>query len=169
VFSLNAPVPGRVSALASRLHPELMGFDSIRERHSILVKRLGDGADVGGYHRLAEQARRSLAGAPAVEARISEIGLFEDPPNGAAPVVYLAVESPGLDRIHRTLVDDLGAIKGLEGPDYTMHVTLARGGNLEAARRLVERDIEPIEWTVSELEFWDASRAEVVRTVSLPA
>jgi 2'-5' RNA ligase len=169
VFSLNAPVPGRVSALASRLHPELIGFDSIRDRHSILVKRLGDGDGVGGFHCLAEQARRALARAPAVEARVAEIGLFEEPPNGAAPVVYLDVESPGLDRIHQTLVDDLGAIRGLEGPDYTMHVTLARGGNLDAARRLAEREIDPIEWTISELEFWDASRAEVVRSVSLPA
>jgi len=50
-----------------------------------------------------------------------------------------------------------------------MHVTLARGGNLDAARRLAEREIDPIEWTISELEFWDASRAEVVRSVSLPA
>ncbi|MFC6728781.1 2'-5' RNA ligase family protein, partial [Natronoarchaeum mannanilyticum] len=111
----------------------------------------------------------ALAGAPAAEARISEVDVFENPPNGAAPVVYLGVESPGLDLAHRTLVDELGAIKGLEGPDYTMHVTLARGGDPEAARRLAEREIEPIEWTVSELEFWDASRAEVVRSVSLPA
>ena len=165
MYSLNTPVPGRVAALASDLHPALVGFDKIRDRHSILVKRLGDGQ----FHRIAQQSREVLRGAPAAEARVSEIDVFERPPQGSAPVVYLTVESPGLSRIHRSLVDELGAGDDLEGEDYTMHVTLARGGDLEAARRLAEREIDPVSWTVSELEFWDAKHREVVSTVSLPA
>lgn len=166
MYSLNTPVPGRVSALASELYPSLVGFESVRERHSILVKRLGA---EGPFARIAERSRRILRDAPAVEARVAGIDYFEEPPRGASPVVYLTVESPGLTRIHRRLVDELGAVDNLEGEDYTMHVTLARGGDVEAARRLAERDVDPITWTISELQFWDASHAEVVSTVSLPA
>jgi hypothetical protein len=39
---------------------------------------------------------------------------------------------------------------------------------MEMAKR-VTGDIEPIEWTVSELIFWDATHNQPISTVSLPA
>ncbi|ARS89737.1 2'-5' RNA ligase family protein [Natrarchaeobaculum aegyptiacum] len=166
MYSVNVPVPGRVRTLANDLYPELVGFDAVREDHSCLLKRLGDADHV---HQLQHRAHRALEGAPAVEARITGIDYFEDPPLGSAPVVYLVVESPGLETIHRNLTDHFDAVSGLEGGDYVPHVTLARGGDLEAARRLADRDVDPITWTVSELEFWDGTYRLPVSRVSLPA
>jgi len=163
-YSLNAPVPGRVRRVADDLSHHLMGFDHRRRRHSVVCKRLGEGR----RGPLAERARRALTGAPAVEARIDGLGVFEDPPTGSAPVVYLAVESPGLGRLHERLCDVFDPIPGLEGEDYVPHVTLARGGDRETARRLAERDVDAVSWTVSELQFWDARDDEAVRTFSLP-
>lgn len=166
MFSINAPVPGRVARLAADLYPDLVAFDAVRERHSLLVKRLGEPDHVGP---LQHEARRAIADAPAFEARITGIDYFADPPVGSAPVVYLAVASPGLRALHERLVDQFGAIESLEGEDYTPHVTLARGGDEAAAARLAERSVEPVSWTVSELQFWDGTYDEAVSSVSLPA
>lgn len=166
MYSVNVPVPGRVRELASGLYPDLRGFTSVREEHSLLLKRLGDAEHV---HQLQHRAHRALEGAPAVEARVTGVDYFEEPPLGSAPVVYLAVESPGLERIHADLADAFGVVEGLEGADYVPHVTLARGGDPEVAGRLADREIEPIRWTVSELEFWDGARRLPVSRISLPA
>ena len=166
MYSVNVPVPGRVRTLANELYPELVGFESVRDDHSCLLKRLGDADHVA---QLQHRTHRALEGAPAVEARITGIDYFEDPPLGSAPVVYLAVESPGLEAIHRDLLEAFDAVEGLEGGDYVPHVTLARGGDAATARRLADRDVEPITWTVSELEFYDGSYRLPVSRVSLPA
>lgn len=151
--SLNAAVPPRVRRLAAELHPRLTPFDSVRERHSLLVKRLDDDDPLP---RLRERLRPLLARAAPVNAAVTGIDVFEDPPVGAAPVVHLAVESPGLARLHRRLVEEFGAIRGLEGEAYEMHVTLARGGDPEAAAALTDRDVARVEWTVDELELYDS-------------
>jgi 2'-5' RNA ligase len=164
VYSLNAPAPGRLKRLVAELHPRLAGFDRVRERHSLVIKRF----ESDEYDRLYERTRRALAGAPAVEARATTIDAFEDPVRGPGPVVYVAVESPGLLAIHERLVDAFGAIPALEGPEYVPHVTLARGGSPEQAGELRALDIDHIEWTVSELVFYDAVHDERVSTVSLP-
>ena len=166
MYSVNVPVPGRVRTIANELYPELVGFDSVREDHSCLLKRLGDADHVA---QLQHRAHRALEGAPAVEAQITGIDCFEDPPLGSAPVVYLAVESPGLESIHATLTDAFDTVEGLEGADYVPHVTLARGGDIATAKRLAERELEPIRWTVSELEFWDGTYKLPVSRVTLPA
>ncbi|WP_207586361.1 2'-5' RNA ligase family protein [Halomontanus rarus] len=168
MYSVNVPVPGRVRQIANDLFPALQGFETVRDDHSCLLKRLGD-ADEDRVAQLQHRAHRALEGSPAVEARITGIDYFEDPPLGSAPVVYLAVESPGLEGIHADLVDAFGTVEGLEGSDYVPHVTLARGGDLETARRLADREIDPVQWTVSELEFWDGTYRLPVSTVSLPA
>jgi len=165
VFSINVPVPGRVARIASDLHPALVDFDWIRDRHSLLVKRLGDPDHVAS---LQHEVRRVVADAPAFEAEITGLDYFADPPDGSAPVVYLAVESPGLCRLHRRLVDRFGAVDALEGDDYVPHVTLARDGSEADARRLAAREIEPVTWTVSKLQFWDGTYDESVSSVSLP-
>jgi hypothetical protein len=47
-------------------------------------------------------------------------------------------------------------------------VTVARGGSPAAAERVLG-PVDPIEWTVTELQFWDATRNLVAGRVSLPA
>ena len=167
MYSLNVPVPREVERLAEEFRPALLGFETIRERHTLLCKRLGD-APPGGVPRLREQVRTALAGAPAFEARISGIGVFEHPPLGEGPVVYLAVESAGLRRVHERLVGEFSAVEEFEGDDYVPHVTLARGGDVETARQVAEREIEPVTWTVNRLVLWDANYEEEVATFSLP-
>ncbi|AFO55524.1 MULTISPECIES: 2'-5' RNA ligase family protein [Natrinema] len=166
MYSVNVPVPGRVRQLANRLHPDLIGFETVREDHSCLLKRLGEADHVA---QLQHRAHRALEGTPAVEATITGIDYFEDPPLGSAPVVYLAVDSPGLEDVHAALTEAFDPVDGLEGGDYVPHVTLARGGDLATARRLADREIDPIRWTVGELEFWDGTNKLPVSRVSLPS
>lgn len=159
--SLNAAVPPRVRRLAADLHPRLTAFEVVRERHSLLVKRLGDDEPV---HRLRERLRPLLAETEPIDVAVTGIDAFADPPVGKSPVVYLAVDSPGLDRLHRQLVDEFGAIRGLEGEEYEMHVTLARGGDPDDVAALREVDVPEVYWTVEELELYDSQyRAAVAR------
>lgn len=167
-YSLNAPVTGRVAEIAGGLRPALAPFETVRERHTLVLKRLGEAEQAG----LEKRVREALSGAPAVEARVAGIDAFEVPAAGPAPVVYLAVESPGLRRLHRRLCETVDPVAGIEGDDYVPHVTLARGGGPDAAAavaRLVEREVEPVTWTIGELVFWDARHGEVTGRVSLPA
>ncbi|WP_338726628.1 2'-5' RNA ligase family protein [Haladaptatus sp. DJG-WS-42] len=158
MYSLNVPVPGEVSRLAADLFPQLVGFDRIRERHTLLAKRLGDEE----FYTLETRLRQALSGAPAFEVQVTGIDQFDQPTRGPGPVVYLAVESPGLMDLHNRLTETFTTIDGLEGNDYTPHITLGRGGTLSAT-------IEPITWTVSQLELFDAKHREVASRIRLPA
>ncbi|WP_435360076.1 2'-5' RNA ligase family protein [Haloarchaeobius sp. DFWS5] len=166
MYSLNVPVPGRVSRIASDLRPAMFGFQNIRTDHTLLAKRLGDPDHFDGREH---EVRRALRGQPSFEVQVTGIECFERPTKGPAPVVYLAVESPELVRLHESLCEEFGTATGLEGEDYVPHVTLARDGDVETARRLAERDIEPVTWTVTELEIFDARYREVAARISLPA
>lgn len=168
VLSLNVPVPGQVKRLAEGLRPALTGFDRIRDRHTMVCKRFEDDAE-GGRARIQGRARQVLAGAGPFEARVTGIDVFGEPLAGPGPVVYLAVESPGLLDVHRRLVEEFGAVPAFEGESYVPHVTIARGGNPDALERILDHDVEPVTWTVSELIFWDGRYEELVGTVSLPA
>lgn len=169
MYSLNVPLPSAVSALAAELARELPGARARRRgEHTLVAKRLGTG-DRAAFQRLSARTRDALGGAPTFEARVAGVDSFDQPATGAAPVVYLAVESPGLDALHARLCEQFDPVSGIEGDDYTPHVTIARGGSVDAAERLAARDIDPIEWTVTELHFWDAERGQRAGTVSLPA
>jgi len=169
VYSLNVPVPGRVARLASGLAPELARFDRQRDRHTLVLKRLGDPAPEE-YPRVRHRVRQALAGTAPFEARIAGLDWFAEPTAGPGPVVYLAVESPGLEAAHRRLADALSAAEGVEGEAYVPHVTLARGGDPEDARAVVERDVETVDWTVDDLVFWDGTgRGGAAGRLSLPA
>jgi 2'-5' RNA ligase len=168
VFSLNVPVPGAVRRLASDLHPALVGFESVRAEPTLVAKRLG-APGPGEYDAVQKRVRRALVGAPAFEARIDGVGVFREPPSGPSPVVYLAVESPGLAALHDRLVEAFEPVPDLEGESYVPHVTLARGGDADAAERLAGREVEPVTWTVTELEFYDARHGEPAGTIPLPA
>jgi 2'-5' RNA ligase len=165
MYSLNVPVPPAVSRLAHDLAPRLAEFARVRDRHSLVVKRF----ETERFARLREQLRTALRGTPAFEARVTGIEQFVDPPVGSAPVVYLAVESPGLLALHGRLVDEFGAVAGLEGDDYVPHVTLARGGGAAAAEGLTAVDVEPTAWTVSEVVVWDGRHREAAARIGLPA
>lgn len=170
MYSLNVPVPGRVAALARELARELPAATArVRGEHTLGVKRFAID-DPTDYSHLEAEVRQLLAGQPTFEARIDELGVFKNPPVGKAPVVYFAVESPELRRLHRTLLEEFGPVhEGIEGDQFVPHVTIARGGSMDAARRVAARDIDPIEWTVTELHFWDPRHASTVSTLSLPA
>ena len=173
MFSLNVPVPGAVARLAAELHPQLVGFDSRREQHTLVVKRFDDSTLRASQPEvqlatLQQQLPQELAGTPAFEAAVRAVDFFAEPARGAGPVVYLAVESPGLRRLHEALVDAYGVVEGLEGDDYVSHVTLARGGSVVDAER-VAGEIEGVSWTVSELVIWDSRYREAVSRYSLPA
>lgn len=170
MYSLNVVLPGRVAAVAADLHPRLTTFERVRERHTLVVKRFEDAQvrDLSGgatapqerVDRLRERLRPLLAAAPAFPARVTGVDYFADPPTGSAPVVYLAVESDGLRDLHRRLCDAFGAVEGLEGDDYTPHVTLARDGDVADAAALADVDLEPVSWTVSELGLWSRDHRE---------
>jgi 2'-5' RNA ligase len=167
VYSLNVPVPGELSALASRLARDIPAARArSRADHTLVLKRLGDGDDT--FARLAARAREALSGAPAVEARVAGVDYFAEAASGPSPVVYLAVESPGLVALHRRLAGTFDRVEGIEGDAYVPHVTVARGGTVDAARRLADRAVDPVEWTVTRLVFWDARRGQEAGTVTLP-
>ena len=168
VFSLNVPVPGAIERLAADRHPELYGFDAVREAHTLVVKRLGSPGP-GEFATVEKRARRAIAGTPPFEARVASIDAFDRPASGTGPVVYLAVESPGLEALHARLADAFEPVPGVEGPAYVPHVTLARGGDPEAVARLRDREFDPVTWTVDALEFYDARHGERTGVVSLPA
>lgn len=166
MYSVNVPVPGRIAALAGDLAAELpRARTRQRGTHTLVAKRLtGDEP----YAQREARAREVLRGAPAFEARVDGLGVFDRPVTGTGPVVYLRVESPGLRALHERLLTAFEPVDDLEGEDYTPHVTVARGGDRDAAWALAERAVEPYEWTVDELAFWDAERSQRVSRFSLP-
>ena len=169
MYSLNVPVPGEVAALATSLARDLPGARArTRGEHTLVVKRLGAG-DRSEYQQVAARVREALAGTPAFEVRVTGIEYFREAPVGSAPVVYLAVESPGVERLHRRLCETVAPVDGIEGDDYTPHVTVARGGTIDGAERLAARTVDPVDWTVTELQFWDAERSLPAGSVALPA
>lgn len=170
VYSLNVPLPTPVRELTADLRPALAGLDRVRESRTqtLVLKRL-PAQNRRDYLKVERRARAALQGAPAAEAEITGIDVFREPPNGPGPVCYLAVESPGLLDLHERLVEEFGAIEPLEGGEYAPHVTLGRGGSESTIRQLLERDIDPIRFTVTTLEFYDGTHGERIDTVSLPA
>lgn len=170
MYSVNVPLPPAVRELTASLRPALAPFDRVRESRSqtLVLKRL-PAEDRRAYLEDERRAREALRGAPAVEVAITGIDAFREPPNGPGPVIYLAVESPGLYLLHERLVDAFGAIEALEGESYTPHVTLARGDDEQAIQSLLDREIEPVRFTVDTLEFHDNRHGERIDTISLPA
>jgi hypothetical protein len=185
VYSLNVPLSPAVHAHVERLEPLLRDFEWIREDHSLLLKRVGDGSagdlaegtpktdadpapSTGDPDAILERVRETLGSAPAFECRLDGVGIFEDPPAGTAPVIYLRAEGEPLYRLHRQLCETFPPVPVLEGQDYDPHVTLARGGPAHAVARLKKRRIEPITWTVGSLELYDGDRRLVVDEIDLP-
>ena len=188
MFSLNVPLPSGVERLAADLHPKLSGVDHVRDRHTLVCKRFGvgdvrdEGSGGGGRDGdravppreealgyLRDRLRRPLAAAEPFEVTVTGVDVFDAPRSGSRPVVYLAVESDGLARLHRRLCATFGPIEGIEGDDYVPHVTLARGGDPEpgAVADLVDAEFEPVGWRVHALDVWDPEYREVAATIEL--
>jgi 2'-5' RNA ligase len=159
VYSLNAPVPASVARLASGLAADRLDA-TVRERHTLVVKRLGD--DDPGL--LADTVRDVVAGTDPLPARVTGVDVFREPPSGTAPVAYLRVESSGLRRLHGQLCERFGTAEDIEGEDYVPHVTVARGGD---ADRLVGREAD-VSWTVDRLHVWSGDYDEPVESIALP-
>lgn len=169
MYSLNVPVPGHVARVASDIARNLPAAHArTRGEHTLGVKRLRTDGDVA-YSRLEAKVRDLLVGQPTFELSVTDVDYFEHPPTGTAPVVHLTVESPGLVALHEQLADAFEPLDDIEGDGYNPHVTIARGGRLETAKRVCEREIEPVTWTASELIFWDAKHRQPVSSLSLPA
>ena len=164
MFSLNVPVPGRLRRLADELAPALAPLGTVVDRHTLVLKRLGDRPDAG----LEKRARRVLAGAAPFEAEATGLAAFEDPPSGPAPVVYLAIEAPELVRLHAGLCEAFEPVDGIEDDDYVPHVTLARGGDPDDVRRALEAPVDPVRWRVDGLVFYDGRYREPVGRLPLP-
>ncbi|PSQ42788.1 phosphoesterase [Halobacteriales archaeon QS_9_68_42] len=159
MYSLNAPVPPAVARLASGLAADLLDA-TVRQRHTLVVKRLGEGDPSG----LSAAVRRVVAGTDPFPARVTGVDVFEDPLAGESPVAYLEVKSPGLEQLHRRLCERFDPVDGIEADAYAPHVTVARGGD---ADRLRGRDLDR-EWTVNRLLVWSGRYEEPVETVALP-
>jgi len=194
VFSLNVPLPPSVGRLEADLHPKLSGFDRVRDRHTLVCKRLGvddvpdrvasaarAGPEAVGsaaepsppkpdaLAALREDLRPLLSGTDPFDVAVTGTDVFDAPASGSRPVAYLAVESDALVRLHRRLCAAYGAIDGIEGDDYVPHVTLARGGNPEpgVVADLVDAEVDPIRWRVHALDLYDPEFREVAATIDL--
>lgn len=169
MYSLNVPVPGEVHAVAMELRSALADVDQLREDLTLVAKRLpvDDPSDFPPVH---ERTLEALDGAVPFEVRIDGIGTFEEPVTGPAPVIYLAVESPGLMRIHERMIEEFEAIPNFEGDEYVPHITLGRGGDVSRSRldELRSREVERVSWSVDRLNFWDPRRGVPIGEVRLP-
>lgn len=163
MLSLNVPVPGSIRKHVDALRPLLSDG---RRDHTLVLKRLG-----GESHpaRTRKRVRRALSGQPPFAVQLTGIGCFEEPASGETPVVYLAVESAPLLRLHEELCDVVDPVPGLEGSAYVPHITIGRATESDAIERVRAQAPDPEPWTVSELLFWDARHEERAGRVSLPA
>jgi len=169
VYSLNVPLPSDVAALAGRLARDLPRAQARpRGEHTLVVKRLGRG-DHAAFARLEARAREAVRGTDPFEVRVTGIDQFERAATGPSPVVYLAVDSPELLALHDRLCREFDPVDGIEGEAYVPHVTVARGGDPAAARRLAERSVSTVKWSVEELLCYDSERGTTASRLSLPA
>lgn len=160
MYSCNVPVPTEVARLARGLASDC--FEATpRDRHTLVVKRLGEGEP----QTLTRRVKRALEGTAPFEAKTAGVGVFETPVTGRGPVAYLRIDSPALLRIHDALCSVFDPIEELEGDEYVPHVTIARGGD---AGRLAGAEPEPIVWTVESLSIWSGRYDENVTRISLP-
>ncbi|WP_049980352.1 2'-5' RNA ligase family protein [Halolamina rubra] len=159
---MNLRVPPAVERLADSLHPKLTPFERVRERHTLVVKRIEADTWQRGGGGVRERLRRVLDETRPFPVRIDGVDYFADPPDGRGPVVYLSVESEGIRQLHRRLCREFPVVDALEGENYVPHVTLARGGSVADAERVADTEIDPVEWTAERALTWDREHREAV-------
>ena len=174
-YSLNVPLPG---AIYDRLHgllPQLGGCTQRRRDPTLVCKRLPTvgGAEPPGVGHLRAELAPVIAAAGAAltdgcAVTIAGVDTFETPPSGAAPVVYLAVDSPDLQRLHEALCAQLEPVAALEGTAYVPHVTVARGCPPDSVAGATAAGVAPLSFHVDALELYDSRYRAAVTRFALP-
>jgi len=189
MFSVNVPLPPAIDRLAADLQPKLSEFDRIRDRHTLVCKRVGvedvvesdrntHGVDGRERERALERLREAiypvLADTDPFRVSVTGIDAFGDGDDAFghgddAVVAYLAVESPELVRLHRRLCRPIDPVDGIEGDGYVPHITLVRGDDpgRRTVDRLLDAEIDPVAWRVHALDLYDAEFREVAETIDL--
>lgn len=168
MYSLNAPVPGAAVTYRHELEELLGRFDSVRDPLTLVIKRFGD-RDTSALPALKQAVGENLQQWGPIEAAITGIDVFVDPPGGLGPVVYLAVQSPGLKTLHGHLNDQFGTVDpSIEGDHYVPHITLARGGDRIDIEAVTEVEMPREEWSIEELMLWSSRDEAPVKRYSLP-
>lgn len=169
MYSLNVPVPGAVSAFAWEIRSALTEFERLRDELTLVVKRL-EARSAGEFAAEERVIRQELSGVAPFEIEITGLDMFDDPPAGPGPVLYLAVESPGVIALHEQLTTQFGALGNIEGASYVPHITIARGATeSDNVDSILENYTYSYRWTVERLVFWDARREMPAGEVPLPA
>lgn len=167
MYSLNVPIPPAIRACRDERSGALEPFETVREPLTLVVKRFGDRSPEA-LSALEGRLRSRLSTQGPISARIDRIDSFSQPAGGPAPVIYLAVDSPQLEAMHRELVDRYGTADiDIEGAGYVPHVTLARGGPMASVDALVGALEEPITWEIDTLELWSVRYEQPVTTFHL--
>nr|WP_282594590.1 2'-5' RNA ligase family protein [Halomarina salina] len=163
---MNAPIPTAAETVVQELQTDLPADCRPRDRLTLVVKRVGEGET--DHRELAARCRDALSGEPRCAARVAGVDVFDADDGG--PVLHLRVDSPGLRALHRRLCRAFDPVPVIEGEDYVPHVTLGRGGDPDAVQRFRERydgQVDPVEWTVSDLLLWSNRWREPVATLPL--
>ena len=163
MYSLNVPVPGAVAERAWSIRSQLLAYEQLRDEFTLVLKRLPFESGIAVDSAIPD-IRSQLESVDPFTVEITGIGQFETPPAGPAPVIYFAISSPAMHRIHTRFVEYYGAVEEIEGTAYQPHITLARGGDVT----MPDIDFEPISWTVDRLIVWDSRRALPAAEFALP-
>lgn len=168
VYSLNAVVPPAADEFRDELAEVLDPFEDRRDPLTLVVKRFGSRSNTE-LASLTRTLGEMLEQWGPIAAEIDGVDVFVDPPGGPAPVIYLGIRSPGLESLHRQLVDRFGVVdQAIEGAQYTPHITLARGGPRTGIDSVTNTSLPSHEWTIEELMLWTARHDSVVTRFSLP-
>jgi len=174
-YSLNVPLPGAIYDRLHSLLPHLQGCPQRRRDPTLVCKRVPTtppGAPPSVGHLRTELAP-AIAAAGAVltdgcAVTIRGVDTFETPPSGTAPVLYLAVDSPELLRLHAALCTHLEPVAGLEAAAYVPHVTVARGCPRAHIDGAIAAGVEPLSFHVDALELYDSRYRAPVTRFALP-
>lgn len=168
MYSLNAVIPPAANEFRDDLAEVLEPFEERRDPLTLVVKRFGSRAPTE-LASLTRSLGEILQQWGPIAAEIEGVDVFVDPPGGLGPVVYLDITSPGLESLHRQLVDRFGVVDpAIEGAQYVPHITLARGGPRTGIDSVMDTSLATHEWTIEELMLWTARQDTAVTRFSLP-
>ncbi len=160
MWSLNVTIPQKVSRLIEEMAPALWNWEEICEDPTLVIKRFETKTA-----KEETEIRLLLEKIEPFDVQIGNIRTFDIAQRGISPVLYIEVESPGIEALHEMLVGIFGCVKGIEGQDYTPHITLARGECREYIE--FEERPDPIQWEADELEFWHSGKMQKRNKIKL--
>lgn len=163
MYSLNVPLPGAVYRVLQSFKPVL--GDDTRDDPTLVLKRL-DTTSMDATV-IEKRVRHTLQSTAPFDVDITAVDTFDSPTTGTGTVLYLAIDSPPLHRIHDRLCDIVDPDPAVEGPNYTPHITIGRTTDADRIDTVSARDITPVSWTVTTLEFYDASTDTIHGQIAL--